>query len=68
MEITKEEIAQNYKACLDSVNLINVLKKKKELTEDEADTLSRNKAHLNIMLNKDYWIDEDLQPLKDATL
>jgi len=68
MELTKKEIAQSYKACLDSVNLINEFKKKKELTAEEADTLSRNKAHLNIMLSKDYWTDEDLQPIKDAVL
>jgi len=33
---------------------------------DWADCLSRNKEHLKIMLAKDYWTTENLQPLTDA--
>jgi len=65
--ITPTEIAQHYKACMDSVNLINVGKPELMTAEDWADTLKRNKDHLLIMLAKDYWTTEDLTPLETAS-
>lgn len=64
IEITTEQIAKNYAAALDSVNLITELKAKEILTEDEEKTIQRNLEHLEIMLAKDYWTNEDLTPLK----
>jgi hypothetical protein len=64
IEITIEEIAKNYASALDSVNLVNELKAKETLTEDEEKTIQRNLEHLEIMLAKDYWTNEDLTPLK----
>ena len=63
---TAEQIAQHYSAAIDSVNLINGVKP--EGTEDAewADTVKRNKEHLEIMLAKDFWTTEDLKPLQDA--
>jgi hypothetical protein len=67
MELTQKEIAQHYKAAMDSVNLINAGKTDDKMTDQEwADCLDRNKKHLEIMLAKDFWTTEDLQPLKDA--
>lgn len=65
-DITAEQIAKHYAACMDSVNLING--GKPELMEDAewADCLSRNKEHLKIMLAKDFWTNEDLSPLQAA--
>jgi len=65
-EITAEEIARHLSAAMDSVNLINAGQPEGMSDEDWADTLSRNKEHLNIMLAKDYWTDEDLSPLQAA--
>ena len=68
IEMTQEQkIAQDYKACMDSVNLINA--GKPELMEDAewADCLSRNKEHLKIMLAKDFWTTENLEPLRAAS-
>jgi len=65
--ITQEEIAQHYKASLDSVALINAGKPEGMTAEDWADTLSRNKEHLKIMLAKDFWTTEDLSPLQAAS-
>jgi len=65
-EITAEEIARHYAAALDSVNLINAGQPEGMDDDEWADTLSRNKEHLNIMLAKDYWTDEDLSPLQAA--
>ena len=65
-EITAEEIARHYAAALDSVNLINAGQPEGMDDDEWADTLSRNKEHLNIMLVKDFWTNEDLAPLQAA--
>ena len=63
---TAEQIAKHYSAALDSVALINSTKPENTSDEDWADTVARNKEHLNIMLAKDYWTTEDLAPLQAA--
>ena len=63
---TAEQIAKNYSAALDSVNLINGGKPEMMSDEDWADTIARNKEHLRIMLAKPYWTTEDLTPLQAA--
>jgi len=65
-EITTEEIACHYSAAMDSVNLINAGQPEGMSDDEWADTLSRNKEHLNIMLAKDFWTNEDLSPLQAA--
>ena len=65
---TAEEIARHYSAAMDSVNLINAGKPEGMTDEDWADTVARNKEHLNIMLAKDFWTDEDLTPLQAAAV
>jgi len=65
-ELTPEQIAQHYSAAMDSVNLLNAGKPEGMSDEDWADCVKRNKDHLEIMLAKDFWTDEDLKPLQDA--
>lgn len=65
-EVTAEQIAQHYKAALDSMELINSTKPEEVSAEDWADTIARNKEHLNIMLAKDFWTTEDLTAIKAA--
>jgi len=66
-ELTLEQqIAKHYSACMDSVNLINAGQPEQMTDEDWADCLSRNKEHLIIMLAKDFWTTEDLEPLRLA--
>lgn len=67
IEITTEQIAKHYSAAMDSVNLINGTKPERMTAEDWADCLERNKAHLKIMLAKDFWTNEDLTPLEEAS-
>jgi hypothetical protein len=64
---TAEEIARHYSAAMDSVNLINGGKPKSMEDADWADTVSRNKEHLKIMLAKDFWTTENLAPLQAAS-
>jgi hypothetical protein len=62
----EEQIAQHYKAAMDSVNLINGSKPELMTDAEWADCISRNKEHLVIMLAKDFWTTEDLAPLQQA--
>ena len=64
--MTPEEIAKNYSAAMDSVNLINTLMSQDSRTTEEQETVSRNVEHLQIMVAKDYWTTENLTPLNDA--
>ncbi len=65
-DLTPEQIAQHYSAAMDSVNLLNAGKPEEMSDEDWADCVKRNKDHLEIMLAKDFWTNEDLKPLQDA--
>lgn len=58
MEITytPEEVAKSVSATYDSVNLINELKAKETLTEDETATLARNEKHIRIMMGFEWFV------------
>jgi hypothetical protein len=64
---TPKEIAHHYSAAMDSVNLLNAGKPEDMADDEWADTVARNKEHLNIMLAKDFWTTEDLTPLQQAS-
>ena len=64
--ITAKEIAHHYYAAGHSVSLINELVAVETLTEEEVDRVDRNVRHLEIMVAKDYWTTEDLEPLNSA--
>ena len=64
---TEEEIAQDYSAMQDSVNLINEMRTNppEDMTDEEvADCISRNVEHLEIMVAKDWWTVEDMTAVK----
>ena len=67
---TPEQIAQHYSAAMDSVNFINEIKagvhNARLNAAEKANALDRNASHLEIMVEKDYWTTEDLQPFRDA--
>jgi hypothetical protein len=65
-DLTPEQIAQHYSAAMDSVALLNAGQPEGIDDADWADTVSRNVGHLEIMVAKDFWTDEDLTPLNDA--
>ena len=67
-ELTEaQQIAQHYKAAMDSVNLINAGQPEGMTAEEWADCLARNKEHLRLMLAKDYWTTENMTPLEEAS-
>lgn len=56
IKLTPEEVQKSISAAYDSVNLINSLKLKKSLTEEETDCIKRNKEHIKIMLDRDWFV------------
>ena len=69
-EKTTEEIAQDYTAMGHSVELINAVVGGTAMADDTAeekqDCVDRNVAHLEIMVAKDYWTDEDMTAVNSA--
>ena len=66
---TEEEIAQDYSAMQDSVNLIDEMRTNPpvDMTDEEvADCISRNVEHLELMVAKDYWTTEDMKAVNAA--
>ena len=69
LELTPEqEIQRSYNAAMDSVNLLNAGKPEDMTAEDWADTVKRNKEHLEIQIAKgaEYYGEHDLTPFIDA--
>ena len=68
IELTpKQEVQRNYDAAMDSVNLLNAGKPEDMTDEDWADTVKRNKEHLEIQIAKgDYYAGYDLTPFENA--
>jgi len=61
---TAEEIAQDYTAMGHSVDLINGIIDGSRMAEESAEErqacVNRNVEHLEIMVAKDFWTDEDM--------
>ena len=66
MELTGEEIAQNYTAMGHSVELLNAGKPEGMEDADWTDTAARNVEHLELMVAKDYWTSEDMTAVNAA--
>jgi len=68
--LTSEEIAQHYSAMGDSVDLINGIidgsLMADDTQEDKNDCVDRNVRHLEIMVAKDFWTDEDMTDVNSA--
>ena len=67
---TAEEIAQDYTAMGHSVELINGIIDGSKITdesdEDKKDCVKRNVEHLELMVAKDYWTNEDMTSVNAA--
>ena len=69
-ELTAEQIAQHYTAMGHSVDLINAIIAGEAMADDDAadkqDYVNRNVEHLEIMVAKDFWTDEDMTAVNAA--
>jgi hypothetical protein len=68
IELTQEQqVAKDYSAAMDSVNLLLAGKPEDMTDEDWADTVARNKEHLEIQIAKgEYYAGHDLTPFENA--
>jgi len=57
LELTEGQKAKSVLAAYDSVTLINELKAKAELSEEDTDAITRNVEHLKIMLAKEWFVE-----------
>ena len=67
---TEEQLAQDYSAMGDSVSLITAViagdSMAEEDAEDRQDCVDRNVQHLELMVAKDDWGDEDMTAVNAA--
>jgi len=63
---TSEEIAQHYTAMGHSVDLLNAGKPADMEADDWTATKARNVKHLELMVAKDYWTDENMTAVNKA--
>ena len=67
---TAEDIAQDYTAMGHSVELINGIIDGSKMADEEAadrqSAVDRNVEHLELMVAKDYWTDEDMTAVDAA--
>jgi len=67
---TAEDIAQDFTAMGHSVTLINEViagtQMADESAEDKQSTVDRNVEHLELMVAKDFWTDEDMTAVNSA--
>ena len=65
-----EEVAQHYTAMGHSVDLINAIlvgtQCQDDTEEERAACVKRNVDHLEIMIAKDFWTDEDMTAVNAA--
>ncbi len=69
-ELTTEQIAQNYTAMGHSVQLITDVIAGNAMADDDAEErqgcVDRNVEHLELMVAKDYWTDENMTAVNAA--
>ena len=67
---TEEQLAQDYSAMGDSVSLITAViagdSMAEEDAEDRQDCVDRNVQHLELMVAKEDWGDEDMAAVNEA--
>jgi len=61
-----EEIAQHFTAMGHSVDLLNAGQPEDMEDDDWSDTVSRNVEHLELMVAKDFWTNEDMTAVNAA--
>ena len=70
MAETAEQIVQHYTAMGHSVDLIDAVIAGTQMVDESADEknacVDRNVEHLELMLTRDYWTDEDMTAVDAA--
>ena len=65
-DLTQEDIARRYRAALDSVTLLDAVAADPDAYADDETVVERNVEHLKLVVEWDFWTDENLTPFHDA--
>lgn len=65
-ELTPEQIALQYSACLSSVMVIHDAISHPEKYLDDSTVIERNVRHLEGMRQKSFWTNENMTPIDSA--
>lgn len=63
---TPEKIARHYQAAMDSVTLLDAVAADPDAYADDSTVVARNVEHLHLVVEWDFWTDEDLTPFHNA--
>ena len=63
---TPEQIAQHYTSAMDSVTLLEKVAAKPDAYTNDETVVERNVEHLKLVVEWDFWTDEDLTPFHTA--
>ena len=63
---TTEQIAQHYTSAMDSVTLLEKVAANPDAYADDETVVERNVEHLKLVVEWDFWTDEDLSPFHNA--
>jgi len=64
--LTEEEIVKHYRACLDSVWVINDAIENPDILTIDPTVIERNVRHLEAMRQLTFWTNEDMAPIDAA--
>ena len=63
---TTEQIAQHYTSAMDSVTLLEKVAADPDAYTNDETVVERNVEHLRLVVEWDFWTDEDLSPFHNA--
>ena len=65
-DLTQEDIARRYRAALDSVTLLDAVAADPDAFANDKTIVQRNVEHLKLVVEWDFWTDQDMTPFENA--
>jgi len=65
-DLTEEDIARRYRAAMGSVTMLNEVAADPDAFANDKTIVARNVEHLKLVVEWDFWTDEDLTPFHNA--
>lgn len=65
-DLTQEDIARRYKAAIGSVTMLDAVAADPDAFANDKTIVQRNVEHLKLVVEWDFWTDEDMTPFENA--
>jgi len=65
-DLTEEDIARRYRAAMGSVTMLDEVAADPDAFANDKTIVARNVEHLKLVVEWDFWTDEDLTPFHNA--